>query len=62
MGESVSLCGQALRLSAQAPHNMEEILSAWLHLDQDVELSVIPASYLPGCYHASHYDDNRLNL
>lgn len=42
----MSLCGQALRLSAQAPHSMEEILSAWLHLDQDVELSVIPVSYL----------------
>lgn len=60
----MSLCGKALRLYAQAPHSIEEILSAWLHLDQDVALSVIPASYLPGCCHAHleiHHDDNRLN-
>ena len=54
VGESVSLCRQALRsLSAQAPPSAEESLllaayrkrvSSWLLLDQDAELLAPPAS------------------
>ena len=34
-----------------------------LPIDQDVELSApSPAPCLPGCCHASHHDDNGLNL
>jgi hypothetical protein len=31
-------------------------------LDEDVELSVPPVPYLPGCCHASCHDDSRLDL
>jgi hypothetical protein len=33
-----------------------------LPVDQDIELSALPVPCLPGCCHASHHDDNGLNL
>ena len=36
--------------------------SVCLPLEQDVELSVPPVSWLPACCHASYHDDNGLNL
>ena len=39
-----------------------KIVSSWLPLDQDVELSAPPAPSLPTRCHASHGDDNGLNL
>lgn len=44
------------------PDCLQKIVSFWLSLDQDVELSASSAPYLPVCSHTSHHDDNRLNL
>jgi hypothetical protein len=40
----------------------EELVSFWLPLGQDVELSAPPAPFLPALCHASCHDDNGLNL
>ena len=41
---------------------MWETAFSCMPLEQDVELSGPPASYLPECYHVSSHDDNGLNL
>jgi hypothetical protein len=41
---------------------VEYLVSSWLPLNQDIELSAPPASCLPGCCYASRDDDNGLNL
>jgi hypothetical protein len=43
------------------PSCLETIFS-WLPSNQDVELLAPPALWLPACCHASHLDDNGLNL
>ena len=72
IGGSMLLGGVGFEFSyAQAPPTEEESLlmdacgrvSSWMPLDQDVELSApFPASCLPACCHASHHDDNGVNL
>jgi hypothetical protein len=49
-------------LNVQAPPSVEYLVSSWLPLNQDIELSAPPASCLPGCCYASRDDDNGLNL
>jgi hypothetical protein len=48
---------EALLLAAQ-----KTAVFSCLPLEQDVELSTLPPPCLPGCCHASHYDDNGLSL
>jgi hypothetical protein len=52
--------GVGFQVYTKAPNKVEN--SSWLPLDQDVELSAIPALCLPRCCHASCHDDNGLNL
>jgi hypothetical protein len=54
------LCHCEVSYAQAAPSVAHSFL---LPADQDVELSASPAPpCLPACHHASHYDDNGLNL
>jgi len=58
--EEVCHCGDGLL--RPSPSCLRTVHS-WLPLDEDIELSApSPAPCLPGCCHASCYDDNELNL
>ena len=46
---------------AQAPPSVERNVLL-LSMDQDVEISALPASCLPACCHASRHDDIGPNL
>ena len=57
------LWGWALRSYVQAPPSVWKTVPFWLPLNQDVELSApSPPTGLPECCHASHHDDNGVNL
>jgi hypothetical protein len=58
----VSLCGRALRSPILKLRPLWNLVSYLASFYQEVELLAPPASSLPGCCHASHHDDNGLNL
>lgn len=57
----MSLWEQALCHYVQAHPNVKSS-PLLLPLDQVVALTAPPAPSMPACYHASHNDDNRVNL